>query len=312
MANKKVVAVLGQKALSLLFPEQRIAVAKAASAIADLVEDKNDVVITHSNAVQMGMIHTAMTEFSRLDPEYPVAPMSICSAMSQGYIGYDIQNALRSELVRRGIFKPVSTIITQVRVDPFDPAFSNPTKIIGRYMSETDSIAEEAKGNYTVKEPKGYRRIIASPKPIDIYEIDAIRTLLQAGQLVIAGGGGGIAVLEQREKLKGASAIIEKDYTGGLLAKLTDADTLLFLTGVEQAFLNFQKDDQKALSMITPDEAEQWLKEGQFEQNSMYPKMEAAIEFARLGHGKQAIITDMTHAKAALKGRAGTIICLEG
>lgn len=310
MANKKIVAVLGRKALSLLFPDQRTAVLNAANAIADLVEEKYDIVITHSNAEQVGMIHTAMSEFSRLDQSYPVAPMSICSAMSQGYIGYDLQNAIRSELIRRGIYKPVSTIITQVRVDPFDPAFSNPTKVIGRYMSENDSLAEEAKGNYTVKEEQGYRRIIASPKPIDIYEIDAIRTLLDAGQLVIAGGGGGIPVLQQHENLKGASAIIEKDYTGARLAELTDADTLIFLTGVEHACLNFMKPEEQALSSITADEAQKYLEEGHFAEKSMYPKMEAAIQFARLGSGKRAIITDMAHAKAALRGAAGTQITL--
>ena len=191
MANKKIVVALGRNAFGETFPEQKENVSKAAKAIADLVEMKYDIVITHSNGPQVGMIQTAMTEFARLDHRYTVAPMSLCGAMSQGYIGYDLQNAIRTELLNRGIYKTVSTIITQVKVDPFDPAFSNPTKVIGRYMTKEEAAAEEAKGNYVVEEPEGYRRIIAAPKPMDIYEIDAVNALLDAHQIVIAAGGGG-------------------------------------------------------------------------------------------------------------------------
>ena len=194
MKNNKIVVALGRNAFGETFPEQKANVAKAARAIADLVEAKYQVVITHSNGPQVGMIQTAMTEFARLDSKYTVAPMSLCSAMSQGYIGYDLQNAIRTELLNRGIYKTVSTIITQVKVDPFDRAFNNPTKVIGRYMTKEEAEAEEAKGNYVVEEEKGYRRIIAAPKPMDIYEIDAVRALLDAGQVVIAEGGGGIPV----------------------------------------------------------------------------------------------------------------------
>src|SRR5574344_560604 len=192
MGNKRVVVALGHAAFGTVFKDQKDAVIHAAKAIADLVEEKYQVVITHSNAPQVGMIHTAMTEFSRLDPSYTVAPMSICSAMSQGYIGYDLQNAIRTELLDRGIFKTVTTLITQVRVDPFDPAFTNPTKIIGRLMTDAEAHAEEEKGNHVIKVDNGYRRIIAAPKPIEIYEIDAIKALLDANQVVIACGGGGI------------------------------------------------------------------------------------------------------------------------
>lgn len=310
MANKKIVVVLGQSSLGLLFHDQHEAVLKAASAIADLVEDKYQITITHSNAVQVGMVHTAMTEFSRLDPQYTVAPISVCSAMSQGYIGYDLQNAIRTELIHRGIYKTVSTIITQVRVDPFDPAFSNPTKIIGRVMSESEAELETKKGNYVVKADGGYRRVIASPNPIEIYEIDAIRALTDAGQLVIAGGGGGIPVLAQGAALKGASAIIEKDYTGARLAEQLDADTLLFLTGVEKVCLNFEKENETKLDHITVSEAEQYMSEGHFEKNSMQPKINAAIQFASLGNHKKAIVTDLSKARAALKGRTGTHITL--
>ena len=210
MKEKRIVVALGRNAFGETFPEQKKNVKKAAQAIADLVEQKYQIVITHSNGPQVGMIQTAMTEFARLDNDknYTVAPMSLCGAMSEGYIGYDLQNAIRTELLDRGIFKPVSTIITQVRVDPFDKAFNHPTKVIGRVMTREEADAEEEKGNHVVPEGDGFRRIIASPKPVDIYEIDAIESLLDAGQIVIAAGGGGIPVMEQGTTLKGASAVI--------------------------------------------------------------------------------------------------------
>ena len=236
MKEKRIVVALGRNAFGETFPEQKKNVKKAAQAIADLVEQKYQIVITHSNGPQVGMIQTAMTEFARLDNDknYTVAPMSLCGAMSEGYIGYDLQNAIRTELLDRGIFKPVSTIITQVRVDPFDKAFNHPTKVIGRVMTREEADAEEEKGNHVVPEGDGFRRIIASPKPVDIYEIDAIEALLDAGQIVIAAGGGGIPVMEQGTTLKGASAVIEKDYTAAKLADMVDASHLMILTSKEQ------------------------------------------------------------------------------
>ena len=308
MNDKRIVVALGRNAFGTLFPDQKKAVAKAASAIADLVEEKYQIAITFSNGPQVGMIHTAMTEFSRLSPEYTVAPMSICGALSQGYIGYDLQNAIRTELLNRGIFKPVSTIITQVRVDPFDEAFSEPTKVIGRYMSEEEAQAETAKGNYVVKEENGYRRIVAAPKPIDIYEIDAIRALLDANQLVIAGGGGGIPVLQQGTRLKGASAVIEKDLTAARMADMVDASTLLFLTGTEQVAINYQKPDQFFVDEFTAEEARSYMEDGQFEAGSMLPKIEASVEFVSADKDRRAIITDLSLAKEALAGKAGTLI----
>lgn len=306
MQNKKVVVALGHSAFGKTFPEQQESIKNAAVAIADLVEAKYQVVITHSNAPQVGMIHTAMTEYSRLDKEQTVAPMSICSAMSQGYIGYDLQNAIRTELLQRGIYKTVSTIITQVRVDTFDPAFHNPTKVIGRTMSEEEAKEEEQKGNYVIPVADGFRRIIAAPKPIDIYEIDAIRALLDAGQVVIACGGGGIPVLEQGTKLKGASAVIEKDLVSAKMAELLNADTLLLLTGVDRVFLNFGRDNETPLETVTLEEAKNYMNEGHFAAGSMQPKVEAAINFVSTNPEHTAIISHLDKAKSAIKGKTGT------
>lgn len=308
MDNKKIVVALGRNAFGETFPEQKANVAKAAKAIADLVEAKYNIVITHSNGPQVGMIQTAMTEFARLDSRYTVAPMSLCGAMSQGYIGFDLQNAIRTELLNRGIYKTVSTIITQVKVDPFDRAFSNPTKVIGRYMTEDEAKAEEAKGNYVVKEDKGYRRIIAAPKPQDIYEIDAVRTLLDAGQIVIAAGGGGIPVLEQRTVLKGASAIIEKDYVAARLAELIDADTLLFLTAADKLVINEGTDKEQSFDTIKASELKEYVNEDNMGAITTLPKVSAAVEFVLAGNERKAVIANLESAKDALAGKCGTTI----
>lgn len=308
MKKQTLVVALGRSAFGETFPEQRKNVSKAAKAIADLVEANYRIVITHSNGPQVGMVHTAMTEFSRLDDRYTVAPMSLCGAMSQGYIGFDLQNAIRTELLNRGIFKPVSTIITQVKVDPFDKAFSNPSKVIGRYMSKEEADAEERKGNYVVEEEKGYRRIIAAPQPLDIYEIDAIKALIDADQIVIAGGGGGVPVLEQGTVLKGASAIIEKDLTAAKLAELLHADTLLFLTGVEKVALDYGTENEKYLDSLTTNEATQYMNEGYFAEGAMLPKVNAAVSFVNEASDRKAIITKIDRAMDALAGKTGTII----
>lgn len=308
MDNKKIVVALGRNAFGETFPEQKANVAKAAKAIADLVEAKYNIVITHSNGPQVGMIQTAMTEFARLDSRYTVAPMSLCGAMSQGYIGFDLQNAIRTELLNRGIYKTVSTIITQVKVNPFDRAFSNPTKVIGRYMTEEEAKAEEAKGNYVVKEDKGYRRIIAAPKPQDIYEIDAVRTLLDAGQIVIAAGGGGIPVLEQRTVLKGASAIIEKDYVAARLAELIDADTLLFLTAADKLVINEGTDKEQSFDTIKASELKEYVNEDNMGAITTLPKVSAAVEFVLAGNERKAVIANLESAKDALAGKCGTTI----
>lgn len=305
--NKKIVVALGHSALGKNLPEQKKATKNAAIAIADLVEEKYQIVITHSNGPQVGMIHKAMTEFSLLDPNYTPAPMSVCNAMSQGYIGYDLQNSIRTELLNRGIFKPITTIITQVRVDPFDEAFANPTKEIGRYMTEEEAKKEKAKGNFVIKKEKGYRRIIAAPKPIEIYEIDCIKALLDANQIVIAGGGGGIPVLQQGTILKGASAVIEKDLTSQKIAELIDASTLLFLTDVDKVALNYGTPNEQPLDEITLSQAKEYIGSGHFTSGSMLPKVEAAAGFAASGSGRKSIITSLSKAKAGIQGNTGTI-----
>ncbi|WP_033166880.1 carbamate kinase [Clostridium sp. KNHs205] len=307
MPKKRMVVVLGRDAFAETFPEQQKAIKKAAKAIADLIEDNYDIVITHSNGPQVGMLHTAMTEFARLDNQYTAPPMSVCSSLSQGYMGYDLQNILRTELLNRGLYKPVVTLITQVKVDPFDEAFANPTKVIGRYMTEEEAEKEQQKGNHVVKQDKGYRRIIASPNPLEIYEIDSVKALLEANHLVIASGGGGIPVLEQGTNLKGASAVIEKDATAKLLAEGVKADTLLFLTGVDKVYYGFGKPDARPLDTISVAEAEDYIKEDIFESGSMLPKIKAAIEFITgSDDNREAIIAPIEKALDAVHGRAGT------
>jgi carbamate kinase len=308
MKKKTVVVALGRNAFGTSFPEQKKSIINAAHAIADLVEDKYKVIITHSNGPQIGMIHRAMTEFNRLDNTYTVAPMSVCGALSQGYIGYDLQNTIRTVLLDRGIFKPVSTIITQVRVDTFDPAFQHPTKAIGRLMTKEEAEEEIRKGNYVAEENGGYQRIVATPKPIDIYEIDAIKALVAADQLVIACGGGGIPVLEQGTVLQGASAVIEKDFTSEKLADMLDADILLFLTGVKKVALNFGTQNEKSLDSLTVSDAQKYTEEGQFSINSMLPKIEASVNFVTKKEGRKAIIGHLNNARQCLMGLSGTVI----
>lgn len=305
MRKKKIVIALGHDALGTTLPEQKSATKRTAKAIVDFIKDDYQVVISHSNGPQIGMIHTAMAEFCRIYSEYTATPMSVCSAMSQGYIGYDLQNAIRTELLNRGIYKPVSTILTQVSVDPYDEAFYHPTKVIGRVMDEAEAEAEEKKGNNVVKTEDGYRRIVAAPKPMDIIEIDTIRTLLDADQIVIACGGGGIPVLAQDNNLKGASAVIEKDSAAGKLAEMVDAEMLVILTGVEKVCLNFGKKEEQQLDEMTVEEAKKYIEEGQFEEGTMLPKIETAIEFIGNSAVRKVLITKLD---AAAGKRQGTVI----
>mgnify|MGYP000501807777 CR=1 FL=1 len=309
MKRKKIVVALGHKALGTTLPEQKAAVKRSAKVIADLVAAGADVVITHSNAPQVGMIHMAMNEFGKMHTDYSAAPMSVCSAMSEGYIGYDLQNAIRAELLRRGIFKTTSTILTQVEVDPYDDAFNNPVKLIGRTLTKEEADAEEEKGNFVTRlADGGYRRIVAAPKPQRIVELETIRALLNADQVVIAAGGGGIPVLEQGINLHGASAIIEKDLAAGLLAEELNADTLLILTSVENVSLNHGQVNEQKLGSITVADAKKYIEENQFASGSMLPKIEAGISFIEKGEGRSTVITDMAHAKEGYEGKTGTTI----
>lgn len=309
MNKKKVVVSLGHEALGYTTLEQWDAVKITAKALANLVEADYQLTITHSNGPQVSMIHKAMTELRRVYIDYTPAPMCVCSAMSQGYVGYDIQNALRTELLARGISIPVSTILTQVTVDPYDEAFYEPTKVIGRYMSKEDSETEIKKGNYVIEEPgKGFRRVVAAPKPIDIVEIDAIRTLADAGQVVIACGGGGIPVIEQNHVLKGASAVIEKDSIAGKLAGELKVDELIILTSVPFVYRNFGKENQTPIDHMDVAEAKELIAKGEFEKGTMFPKIEAAISYLETVPEGSVLITSLSSVSDAIKGKSGTVI----
>ena len=309
MSKKKVVVSLGHESLGYTTLEQWDAVKVTAKALADLVEADYQLTITHSNGPQVSMIHKAMTELRRVYIDYTPAPMCVCSAMSQGYVGYDIQNALRAELLDRGISKPVSTILTQVTVDPYDEAFYEPTKLIGRYMSREDADTEIKKGNYVQETPgKGFRRVVAAPKPIDIVEIEAIRALVNADQVVIACGGGGIPVIEQKHALKGASAVIEKDAIAGKLAADLKTEELIILTNVDCVYRNFGKEDQTPIESMSVAEAKDAIAQGEFEAGTMLPKIEAAVSYLEKVPTGKVLITSMKCVKDAIRDKAGTVI----
>ena len=307
--GKRIVIALGGNALGKNLPEQMLAVKETSKAIADLVEAGHTVAVAHGNGPQVGMIQNAFAAYCRQEPSADVMPLSMCVAMSQGYIGYDLQNELRTELLNRGIYKPVTTLITQVRVDPFDAAFSQPSKVIGRYMTEEEAKAEQKKNNHVIKDgDKGYRRIIAAPRPMEIYELDAIKALLDADQVVIACGGGGIPVLQQGTRLKGASAVIEKDLTSACLAEGIQADMLLLLTGVEKVALNFNTPQETPLDYLSVEEATKYIEDGQFTTGAMLPKIEAAVSFASSSPAHKSVITDLDTALDGVTGKTGTLI----
>ena len=310
--GKRIVIALGGNALGNTLPEQMIAVKETARAIADLIEDGNDVVIAHGNGPQVGMLQKAMAELTRSDPEkYIPCPMSVCVAMSQGYIGYDLQNALREELLDRGIQKGVSTVLTQVEVDPKDPAFAHPTKPIGAFMTKEEANKLVAERGYEVMEDagRGYRRVVASPMPQSIVEIESIRDMVEAGLVVVACGGGGIPVFRtEGHHLKGAAAVIDKDFASCVLAEQLNADALIILTAVEKVAIRFGQPDQEWLSELTPAQAEQYIAEGHFAPGSMLPKVQAAVRFAKSAPGRTALITLLDKARDGIAGKTGTAI----
>ena len=309
--KKRIVIALGGNALGNTLPEQMAAVKITSKAIVDLIEEGCQVVVSHGNGPQVGMINNAMAALSREDANQPNTPLSVCVAMSQAYIGYDLQNALREELYNRNIYDiPVATMITQIRVDPEDPAFSNPSKPIGHFMSEEQARNAEEKYDYIMREDagRGWRRVVASPKPAEIIEIGAIRSLVDSGQLVIACGGGGIPVIRQGNHLKGASAVIDKDFASCLLAEELDADSLIILTAVEKAAIHYGTPQVEWLDDLTTAEAEEYIREGQFAPGSMLPKVQAAVRFADSKEGRTALITLLEKAKDGILGKTGTRI----
>ena len=264
--------------------------------------------IVHGNGPQVGRILLA---FETAKDVTPAMPFDVCGAMSQGYIGYDLQNALREELLDRGIQKGVATVLTQVEVDPNDEAFHNPTKPIGAFMTKEEADKMVAERGYNVIEDagRGYRRVVASPRPQSIIEIQSIRDMVEAGLVVVACGGGGIPVYKtEGHHLKGAAAVIDKDFASCVLAQQVEADTLIILTAVEKVAINFGKPDEKWLDSLTPDEARKYIGEGHFAPGSMLPKVEAAVEFAESAPGRSALITLLEKAKDGVAGKTGTAI----
>lgn len=309
--GKRIVLALGGNALGNNLPEQMIAVKKTASAIVDLIEEGDDLVIAHGNGPQVGMIQKAMTELTRANPaKYITCPLSVCVAMSQGYIGYDLQNALREELLDRGIDIGCATVLTQVEVDPDDPAFKHPTKPIGAFMTKEEADKLILERDYEVMEDagRGYRRVVASPRPVSIVEIDTIRALVETNHVVVACGGGGIPVFRTvGHHLKGAAAVIDKDFAAEKLAEQLDADVLIILTAVEKVAIHFGKPDEEWLAKMTPEEARKYMAAGEFAPGSMLPKVQAAVEFVESKPGRRALITLLEKAKDGIAGKTGTL-----
>ena len=308
--GKRVVVALGGNALGNNLTEQMTAVKQTSKAIADLIEAGYEVILSHGNGPQVGMIQLAMEEFSFNNLQYPVVPLSMCVAMSQSYIGYDLENALQEELRQRNISKAVTTIVTQVVVDENDPAFKKPTKPIGRFMTKEEAEQLVKEKNIQVMEDagRGYRQVVAYPKPKNIVELLTIQTLVDAGQTVIAGGGGGIPVIQEGNRLKGVNAVIDKDFCSERLAEQVDADLLVILTAVEKVCINFGKENQEALGNVSTEKMKQYAQEGQFAPGSMLPKVEAAIKFAESKPGRKTLITLLEKAKEGLSGKTGTLI----
>lgn len=313
MKKKKIVVALGGNALGKSLSEQLSAVKFTAKALADLIEDGNEVVITHGNGPQVGRIDSAMAALCREDSSQERTPLSMCVAMSQAYIGYDIQNALREELLSRGIRKPVATIVTQVLVDGDDPALSNPSKPIGKFMTAEQAQREHELHGFTVREDsgRGWRRVVPSPEPKKIVELDAIRASMEDGSVVICCGGGGIPVKKLGNFHKGVGAVIDKDNVSALLADKLDADVLMILTAVDKVRINFGRPDERSLDSLTPSDIERYAAEGQFAAGSMLPKVMAAARFVRGGENRRAVIAALSDAGEAARGCAGTEIIFD-
>lgn len=309
--RKRIVIALGGNALGDTLSEQMTAVKTTAKALCDLIEEGHQIVVVHGNGPQVGMINNAMSALSREDQNQPNTPLSVCVAMSQAYIGYDLQNALREELRKRGFMRtPVVTVVTQVRVDPEDPAFKNPSKPIGHFLTKEEADHQAQAYGHIMKEDagRGYRRVVASPKPVEIVEQDAINSLVDANKIVICCGGGGIPVVLNHDHLKGASAVIDKDFASCLLAKELDADMLIILTAVEKVAIHFGKENETWLDDLSVQEARQHIENGEFAAGSMLPKVQAAVDFASSAPGRTAMITLLEKARDGIHGKTGTTI----
>lgn len=305
---KKVVLALGGNALGNSPEEQIKAVRKTAVSIVDLVEDGNEVIVCHGNGPQVGMINLAMETAHNSNPQISNMPFAECVAMSQGYIGYHLQKAIKNELSKRNMKNAVSTIITQVKVDKNDEAFANPTKPVGLFYSKEESEKLAAENGYTFKEDanRGYRRVVPSPKPIDIIEKEEINTLTKEDFIVIAGGGGGIPVVENDGQLEGIGAVIDKDFTSEKLAEISDADLLIILTAVEKVCINYGTENEEGLDELNLSRAQKLIEEKQFAEGSMLPKVKACLSFIQSGEGKTALITSLEKAKEGINGLTGT------
>lgn len=309
MEKKKVVIALGGNALGKDIEEQKEAVAKTARVIVDLAEQGMDLVVTHGNGPQVGMIQNAMDNLISEYRNYKQIPLPTSVAMSQGYIGIDLQNAIKYELFCRGIDGKVSTILSQVEVDPNDEAFEHPTKPIGRFITKEEAEQNEANGVRCMEDAgRGYRIVVASPMPKRIRELETIRTLVRAGHIVITCGGGGIPVVDKGGRLVGVNAVIDKDNASSLLADKLGADYLIILTAVEKVAINFGKENQEWLSDLTVEQAKEYIAQGQFAKGSMLPKVEAAVRFAQSAPGRRALITLLDKAADGIAGRTGTVI----
>ena len=305
---KKIVIALGGNALGNTPEEQLELGARTAKPIVDLIEQGNQVVIAHGNGPQVGMINLGMSSAAQANVIRASMPFPECAAMSQGYIGFHLQNRIGNELAARGLKKEIVTLVTQVLVNEDDPGFSNPTKPIGSFYSREDAERIEAEKGYRMVEDggRGYRRVVPSPKPVDVIEKETVAELMESGSIVITVGGGGIPVIRKEGKLEGIAAVIDKDFASAKLAELIHADMLFILTAVDRVAINWGKPDQKALSQMTIREAEQYCREGHFAPGSMLPKVQAAVSFAKTGG--TATIASLDKAVLALKGISGTRI----
>ena len=283
--------------------------AKTAKVIVDLAQQGLDIIVTHGNGPQVGMIQNATDNLVVMHENYKQVPLPTSVAMSQGYIGIDLQNAIKYELYSRNIEGKVSTILSQVEVDKNDPAFENPTKPIGRFLTKEEAEENEANGVRCMEDAgRGYRVVVASPMPQRIRELETIKTLVNAGHIVITCGGGGIPVISENGKLVGVNAVIDKDNASSLLAAQLGADYLVILTAVEKVAINFGKENQEWLSDLTVEQAKEYIAEEQFAKGSMLPKIEAAIRFAESGEGRRTLITLLDKAAEGIAGKTGTVI----